>query len=105
MGLELEDEVGDVDKKKHDGGSTGNDEKTRSAALLDDTELAGLHEDVVDVILDGLGHEIGGRNDERFCEASGLNGNPTRSEMNSLIQARVMREEAFWAAVTWKLLS
>ena len=67
MGLELEDEVGGVNEKKYDRSPTGDDEKARSAVLLDGIRLAGLHKEVEDIILDGLGHEIGGRNDKCFC--------------------------------------
>jgi hypothetical protein len=70
MGLELEDEVCHVDEEKYDGGPTGDEEKTRSATLLDGTRLAGLHKGVEDIILDGLGHEISSRDDERFYGAS-----------------------------------
>ena len=66
MGLELEDEVGDVDEKEDNGSPAGDDEKARSATLFDGTSMSILHEGVVDVILDPLGHEVGGRNDERF---------------------------------------
>ena len=72
MGLELEDEVGDVDEKKHDRSPSGDDEKARSAAFSDGTSFSAVHEGVVDVVLDPLGHEIGGRNDERFNGASKL---------------------------------
>lgn len=68
MCLELEDEVRDVDKEQHDGSSARDDEKTRSAMLLDGTRLAGLHKDT-EIVIDGLGHEISGRDDERFCKA------------------------------------
>ena len=73
MGLELEDEVCHVDEEKQDGSSTRDDEKTRSAVLLDDTRLAILHKDVEDIILNGLRHEISGRDDERFYGPSKLN--------------------------------
>ena len=68
--LELEEEVGDVNEEKEDSGPTGDDEKTGSAMLLDDTRLAGLDEHVENVILNGLGHEVSGGNDERFLGSS-----------------------------------
>ena len=70
MGLELEDEVCDVDEKEHNGSPTRDDEKARSTPLFDCTSMSVLHEGVVDVILDPLRHEIRGRNDERFHGAS-----------------------------------
>ena len=71
MGLELEDEVCDIDEEKHDSSSTGDDEETRFPALLDGTaSLAVLQESVYYVILHGLRHEVGGRDDERFYGAS-----------------------------------
>ena len=66
MGLELEDKVGNIYEKKDDGSSTGDDEKARFAALLDGARLGVLQVGVEKVIVDALGHEIGGRNDERF---------------------------------------
>ena len=106
MGLELEHEVGDIDEKEHDGGSTGDNEKTRSATLLDDTRLASLQEGVKDVIINTLGHEIGGRDDERCVGRQNQVKKNLRNQMShSLMHASVMREEAFCAAVTWKLLS
>ena len=75
MGLELEDKVGDVDEEKQNCSSTGDDEKPRSTALLDGVGLAGREKGVQDVIVNGLGHEIGGRDDERFCDASEGNEN------------------------------
>jgi len=68
--LELEDEVGDVYEEEHDGSPTGDDEKTRSAALFDGSSMTVLHEDLVEVVVNPLGHEIGGRDDERFRGAS-----------------------------------
>lgn len=64
--LELEDEVGGVNEEKEDGSPTGDDEKTGSAMLLDDTRLTGLDEHVENVILNSLGHEVSCRDDERF---------------------------------------
>lgn len=73
MCLELEDEVCHVDDEKEDGSPTGDEEKPRSAVLLDGTRVSRLEKDVEDIVLDGLGHEISGRDDERFCGASKLN--------------------------------
>lgn len=54
MSLELEDEIGHVDKEKQDGSPTGDEKKTGSAVLLNGIRLTGLHKDVEDVILGGL---------------------------------------------------
>lgn len=72
MGLELEHDVGDTKEKKQGGSSTGENEKTGFAELLDGTRLAGLRGGVENNIIDALEHEIGDRNDERFCRTSKL---------------------------------
>lgn len=70
MRLELEEEVCHVDDEKEDGSPTGDEEKSRSAVLLDGTRVTSFEKDVEDIVLDGLGHEISGRDDERFRGAS-----------------------------------
>jgi len=73
MCLELEEEVCHVDDEKEDGSPTGDEEKARSAAFLDGARVSGFEKYVENIVFDGLGHEISGRNDERFCGASKLN--------------------------------
>ena len=66
MRLELEDEVGGINEEKEDGGPAGDEEKTGSATLLDSTRLAVDHKHVEHIVFNGLRHEIGGGNHERF---------------------------------------
>ena len=70
MGLELEDEVGDVDEEEQDGSPTGDDEKARFAAFCNFSRLARLRHEIEHTFPGSLGHEICSRDDERFCRPS-----------------------------------
>lgn len=64
--LELEDEVGSVYEEQHDGGPTGDDEKTRLAIFLLGARFTDAREQKLPTPT-GLRREIGGRDNKRFC--------------------------------------